>query len=146
MKREKKMQEDCTFFTSRNKHDKRKDPLWDEKYPLSSKYKSEWVFENQMGPNVLWLTEWLCKALELKPGMRVLDMGCGKAMSSILLQMLRCLKLTAGSILASFGCLLEEDLHESVALTAAMADKNTNEKCKHTGHMESRSKWRRRNW
>ena len=38
-----------------------------------------------MGPNVLWLTEWLCEKMELKPGMRVLDMGCGKALSSIFL-------------------------------------------------------------
>lgn len=41
--------------------------------------------ENQMGPNVLWLTEWLCESMELKPGMRVLDLGCGKALSSIFL-------------------------------------------------------------
>lgn len=56
-----------------------------DKYPLSSKYDPEWMLENEMGPNALWLTESLCQALELKPGMRVLDMGCGKAMSSIFL-------------------------------------------------------------
>jgi SAM-dependent methyltransferase len=38
-----------------------------------------------MGPNVLWLTEWLCERMDLKPGMRVLDMGCGKSYSSIFL-------------------------------------------------------------
>ncbi len=38
-----------------------------------------------MGPSAIWLTEWLCDELELKPGMRVLDLGCGKAMSSIFL-------------------------------------------------------------
>ena len=38
-----------------------------------------------MGPNVLWLTEALSQVIELKPGMRVLDMGCGKAVSSIFL-------------------------------------------------------------
>jgi len=38
-----------------------------------------------MGPNVLWLTEFLCEKMELKPGMRVLDMGCGKALSSVFL-------------------------------------------------------------
>jgi len=38
-----------------------------------------------MGPNALWLTEWLCGEMDLTPGMRVLDMGCGKAMSSIFL-------------------------------------------------------------
>ncbi len=38
-----------------------------------------------MGPNVLWLTEALSQVMELKRGMRVLDMGCGKAVSSIFL-------------------------------------------------------------
>jgi len=38
-----------------------------------------------MGPNALWLTEWLCQNMHLTPGMRVLDMGCGRAMSSIFL-------------------------------------------------------------
>ena len=59
--------------------------LKNEKFPLSSKYDAEWVFENEMGPNALWLTEWLCRDMDLKPGMRVLDMGCGRAMSSIFL-------------------------------------------------------------
>ena len=55
------------------------------KFPLSSKYDPEWIVQNSMGPNVLWLTEWLCQEMELKPGMRILDMGCGKAASSIFL-------------------------------------------------------------
>lgn len=54
-------------------------------FPLSSEYDSNWVIENSMGPNVLWLTEWLCQKLKLKPGMKVLDLGCGKAISSIFL-------------------------------------------------------------
>ena len=54
-------------------------------FPLSAKYDPEWVLENQMGPNALWLTESLCTLMDLKPGMRVLDMGCGKAMSSVFL-------------------------------------------------------------
>ncbi len=56
-----------------------------EQFPLSSKYDAEWIVENQMGPNALWLTEWLCQEMELKPGMKVLDMGCGKALSSVFL-------------------------------------------------------------
>ncbi len=59
--------------------------LYTEEFPLSSKYDPEWVLENQMGPNALWLTEWLCREMDLRPGMRVLDMGCGMAMSSIFL-------------------------------------------------------------
>jgi cyclopropane fatty-acyl-phospholipid synthase-like methyltransferase len=59
--------------------------LRDKNFPLSSKYNPVWIFENQMGPNALVLTEWVCRDMKLKPGMRVLDMGCGKALSSIFL-------------------------------------------------------------
>ena len=38
------------------------------------------------GANALWLTEWLAEALDLRPGMRVLDLGCGRAASSIFLR------------------------------------------------------------
>jgi SAM-dependent methyltransferase len=33
----------------------------------------------------LWLTEWLSEALDLRPGMRVLDLGSGRALSSVFL-------------------------------------------------------------
>ena len=56
-----------------------------EQLPLSAKYDIEWLVENEMGPCSVWLTEFLTQAMKLKPGMRVLDMGCGKAMSSIFL-------------------------------------------------------------
>ncbi len=59
--------------------------LKNDKYPRSAKYDPAWVLKGWMGPNVVWLTEWLCEKMELKPGMRVLDMGCGKALSSIFL-------------------------------------------------------------
>jgi SAM-dependent methyltransferase len=54
-------------------------------FPRSARYDPEWVLENLMGPNVLWLAESLSEQMELTPGMRVLDMGCGKAVSSIFL-------------------------------------------------------------
>jgi cyclopropane fatty-acyl-phospholipid synthase-like methyltransferase len=54
-------------------------------FPRSASYDSEWVLENLMGPNVLWLAESLSQVMDLQPGMRVLDMGCGKAVSSIFL-------------------------------------------------------------
>ena len=54
-------------------------------FPRSAKYDAEWVMDNIMGPNALLLTEWLAESMDLKPGMRVLDMGCGKALSSIFL-------------------------------------------------------------
>lgn len=42
--------------------------------------------ENKMlGPNAMWLVEILCEKMDLKPGMRVLDMGCGKGLTSIFL-------------------------------------------------------------
>ncbi|MGH6955176.1 MAG: SAM-dependent methyltransferase [Gemmataceae bacterium] len=54
-------------------------------FPRASVFDPEFQFDVMMGPNVLWLTEWLCAALDLRPGMRVLDLGCGKAASSIFL-------------------------------------------------------------
>ncbi len=59
--------------------------LQNDRFPRSSKYERDWIFELQMGPNSLWLMEWLCGDMKLEPGMRVLDMGCGMAMSSIFL-------------------------------------------------------------
>ena len=38
-----------------------------------------------MGPSALWLTEFLCEELQLLPGMRVLDLGCGEALSPVFL-------------------------------------------------------------
>jgi len=38
-----------------------------------------------MGPNVLWLAEWASQAVSLRAGMRILDLGCGMAASSIFL-------------------------------------------------------------
>ena len=59
--------------------------LKNDRYPRSAGYDPEWVLQGWMGPNVLWLTEWLCEKMALEPGMRVLDMGCGKALSSVFL-------------------------------------------------------------
>src|SRR6201996_7583225 len=54
-------------------------------FPRSSSYDPHWLMANVMGPHVLWLAEWLSQRLELSPGMHVLDLGCGKALSSIFL-------------------------------------------------------------
>src|SRR5262245_43934342 len=60
--------------------------LVSERFPRSSKYHPDWVMASVSGgANALWLTEWLAAALDLRPGMRVLDLGCGRAMSSIFL-------------------------------------------------------------
>ncbi len=62
-----------------------KTKLYRPEFPLTSKYDPEWIMDNNMGPNVLWLMEWLCRSLNLRPGMRVLDLGSGRAISSIFL-------------------------------------------------------------
>ncbi len=54
-------------------------------FPRSKGYDPSWMLDHQMGPNAVWLLEWLCELLPLEPGARVLDLGCGKAMSSIFL-------------------------------------------------------------
>ncbi len=60
--------------------------LVSERFPRSSRYHPEWIIASASGgANSLWLTEWLAAALDLRPGMRVLDLGCGKASSSIFL-------------------------------------------------------------
>ena len=38
-----------------------------------------------MGPNPLLFLEELCEHLDLRPGMKVLDMGCGKGLTSVFL-------------------------------------------------------------
>jgi SAM-dependent methyltransferase len=63
------------------------DRLLTERFPRASQYHPEWVIANASGgANLLWLTEWLTTVLDLQPGMRVLDLGCGPASSSTFLQ------------------------------------------------------------
>jgi SAM-dependent methyltransferase len=54
-------------------------------FPRAACDNPEWVLANLMGPNVLWLTEALTDVMDPRPGMRVLDMGRGRAVSSIFL-------------------------------------------------------------
>jgi cyclopropane fatty-acyl-phospholipid synthase-like methyltransferase len=55
------------------------------KYKRTEKYDYKWIQENWMGPHPLWLLEDLCEHLDLQPGMKVLDMGCGKGLTSVFL-------------------------------------------------------------
>jgi cyclopropane fatty-acyl-phospholipid synthase-like methyltransferase len=59
--------------------------LADPRFPRASTYDPQWLIDNWMGPHVLWLAEWLAERVELKGGMRILDLGCGRAASSIFL-------------------------------------------------------------
>jgi SAM-dependent methyltransferase len=62
------------------------DPLDSGQFPLSAKYHPEWISASASGgANPLWLSEWLASAMDLRSGMRVLDLGCGRAASSIFL-------------------------------------------------------------
>ena len=55
-------------------------------FPRSAKYDREFISENSSsGSNALWLVEWLCEKLPLRPNLRVLDLGCGDARSSVLM-------------------------------------------------------------
>lgn len=56
------------------------------RFPRASRYHPRWVVASaSSGANSLWLAEWLAEAMEWQPGMRVLDLGCGRAMTSIFL-------------------------------------------------------------
>jgi cyclopropane fatty-acyl-phospholipid synthase-like methyltransferase len=54
-------------------------------FPRASAYDQEWVVRHQMGPHPLWLVESLTEALPIARGARVLDLGCGTALTSIFL-------------------------------------------------------------
>jgi len=56
--------------------------LRDQRFPLSAKYDMEWLLDHAMGSQCLWLMEGLTREMQLKPGMRVLDLGCGTGLTS----------------------------------------------------------------
>jgi SAM-dependent methyltransferase len=56
-----------------------------EACPRASMWDPAWIWSHHMGPTNLWLAELLVERMDLRPGMRVLDMGCGAAATSMFL-------------------------------------------------------------
>jgi ubiquinone/menaquinone biosynthesis C-methylase UbiE len=61
------------------------DHLTKDAFPKSAKYDAMWLVDLDMGPHPLWLLEDLAADLELRPGMRVLDLGSGLGATSVFL-------------------------------------------------------------
>lgn len=55
------------------------------KTPFTDGYDRQFLIDTMMGPNAMRITEELAGELPITPGMRILDLGCGKGISSILL-------------------------------------------------------------
>ena len=53
------------------------------RFPRAARYDPDLILEADMGPNPLWLAEWLAKEMQPQAGMRVLDLGCGKGLTSV---------------------------------------------------------------
>lgn len=51
----------------------------------TKKYDKKFLQDNMMGPNSMMVLEELTKTLPIKKGMKVLDLGCGKGLTSIFL-------------------------------------------------------------
>lgn len=49
------------------------------------KWNQQFLKENMMGPNAVRIAQELTETLPLKPGMRVMDLGCGRGLTSIFL-------------------------------------------------------------
>jgi SAM-dependent methyltransferase len=56
-----------------------------EMYPRSARYDPAWLLRLDMGPNPLWMLEDLVRDLDLRPDMRVLDLGSGMGATSVFL-------------------------------------------------------------
>src|SRR5215472_1112564 len=62
-----------------------RDLMTHPQFPRTSAYDPTWVHHNLMGPNALWLLEGLTQVVDFGPCRRVLDLGCGSAVTSIFL-------------------------------------------------------------
>ena len=55
------------------------------KYPEIKEYSRNMIYEEKMGPGGLYLAALMARKLNLKSGMKVLDLGCGKGATSVFL-------------------------------------------------------------
>lgn len=56
------------------------------KYTFTENYSKDFLGENMMGPNSMRIAEELAAHVPIKTGTRVLDLGCGKGLSTIFLE------------------------------------------------------------
>ncbi len=61
------------------------EPLHKKLCPKSSQFDIEWMLANEMGPNAIWLAEILAERMKIKNNKRLLDLGCGRGMTSVFL-------------------------------------------------------------
>jgi len=54
-------------------------------FTKSNRYDFDFVKENMMGPNAMKILEEVSESLKLEKGMRILDLGCGRGLTSIFL-------------------------------------------------------------
>ncbi|MDX1357371.1 MAG: methyltransferase domain-containing protein [Clostridia bacterium] len=54
-------------------------------FPRTAKYDPEWMKANMMGPNAIMLLERLSEHMGFSREMRVLDLGCGRGITSVFL-------------------------------------------------------------
>lgn len=59
--------------------------LYKDRFFRTARYDLKWVLANEMGPNPLWLLEGLTERMTISENDRVLDLGCGRALTSIFL-------------------------------------------------------------
>ncbi len=72
-------------------------------FPRASRYDPWWIVENRMGPHPLWLAEALLDVFPLNSGARVMDLGCGKALTSIFLALETNVEVWATDLWVSAG-------------------------------------------
>jgi SAM-dependent methyltransferase len=90
-----------------------------DRYPLASGYDPVWLLGLDMGPNPLWLLEGLARDLDLRSGMRVLDLGSGKGATSVFLAR------EYGARVVAADCWIEAQQAQAVFDAAGVADRVT---------------------